>query len=372
MIAAACLWLALAIEQPDEAARITDVDQGLPARVEAALERSPELLKMHRGYLDYLKAHPDVAAAEKNWNDQIRFSEFGALTRSFDEALNSDPEAEALYNRHFDHLREDASLRDAIEKLNRNELAALKHKTPPRSEKPGAARAEPPSMADALDFLNAHPDVALPFLQNPGAAMTPTPEALNPYLNSFAAHPEWLKGMRDAFKSLNEQPEAQARVLPWYGALNQSHPAVRAAYTALRQQFARQPSQFQAWSQRELALASDAQARNWIRYWHRKVRRIPDLAGGYERYLHTILEKLPQQEATEARLRKPPDATPEWPPKEAPPRLPDYHPPTKTASPKNHAPGEIAIPEIHHPVHPTVPHPQRPTPPTPPTPRERP
>lgn len=355
MITPLLVCLVLSIEAPDVLPRIKPGDTELVKRVEAALQPDKELLPNHRGYLSFLKKNPAIARAEDAWLDLTLLLQFESLARDFDEALQRDAEAETLFDRYYDQSARDEALRNSVERLQRAEFGKAKK----------ATYAEQPFSA-ALDYLRANPDLAMRFLQGP-EQVKPAPRALYPYLDHFKEHPELLKELLDAFQGITGNPLAQTRLFPWWQAIANFNLRSGGAYSRLTSHFLAQPQRFWVWHQHNLALAADAHARTWIRYWHRKVRRIPSLETDYNRYLD-LLRKYPELgDRAEQRWTKEIGPAPEWPPKENPPLLAKWTKEVTTSPgtagmPKYKMPEKPKRPEVKRPAMPTMPTmPTRPT-----------
>jgi hypothetical protein len=128
MITWACLCLALAIETPGEMPRETPSD--LIATVETALEKDLSSLGHHRGYIEFLASNPAMARAEEAWQELSLQPEFAAADRAFDEALNRDPAAQALFDQFYDHFEAHPELlpelAETFEQITGNPLAQLR------------------------------------------------------------------------------------------------------------------------------------------------------------------------------------------------------------------------------------------------------
>lgn len=323
MILAACACFLFSIDTPEEMSGWKHADTKLAHRVEQALKKDPELLREHRGYLVYLQANPSMARAEEAWLDLTLFTEVNRLNTEFDEALQKDVEAQALFDQFYDQLGRDPSLRTAMESLQRMEF----------SEAKPAKHAKQP-FSEALDTLKANPDMAMRFLRNPDQ-VKPTPKALASYLDHFKDYPELLTELLDAFNGLTSNPLAQTRVFPWWQSLSAFDTRSGGAYSRLMGYFLHEPRHFWVWHQRHIEWAKDAQARTWIRYWHRAIHRNPALHDEYYRYLR-LLRQYPEAGTNTERLWAPQyGPAPSWPPKENPPLLLRYQRPQDSNTPKS-------------------------------------
>ncbi len=349
------LLTACAVDPPDPG----PVPHSLAARVERALAEQPELLAHHRGYLSYADAHPEFAALEANWRQAALLSEMAPLVREFDEALAANPETERVFDQFYDTLARDESLRVAVEQLQRMEF-----------EDTDWTRRFAPS----LDYLRAHPDVARRLLERPQGDMA-LPEALRSFPPELRTRPGLLDTLRGAYGVFERNPAFLTRALPWWQARYGVSDDVAGAGAALGAAFLERPHRFWIWHRRNLALAEDVQARDWIRYWFRRVRRETGLAGEYPLYLHYLRQRPEQKKNAEMKWRRELESPPEWPPAEAPPPLqgraraekgkapkkPDYALPARPQVPRPKMPARPARPE--GPSMPTAPvKPQTPAP----------
>lgn len=318
MMLALCLLAALSIESPDEfQAGSRTAAPAVLEPFQETLEKDPDLLRHHRGYLQYLRLQPKLNAAEEAWLELRLQTDFDYADRTFDEALNADIAAQALFDQFYDQLARDMPLQGAVDALQRLQLSEKPRRTLDLPQAP-----TPPSFSDAIEFLRAHPDASMRFLQNP-ERFNPLPDALGPLLKHFDVNPGVLKELQDAFQTISGNPLAQVRIMPWWQNLAAFNTKYNGAYRLLTTEFEKHPNHFWAWHQRQLLLANDAQARDWIRYWHRRIRRTPALAKDTA-YLRS-LQLLRRQPETAARLEQdwakrfgPPAP---WPPKESPPTL---------------------------------------------------
>lgn len=266
------------------------------------LTANEELRTHHRGYRHYLLANPKIAAAELAWLDVTQVSSIRTVATAFDEALNDDPAAQRLFDQFYDQLARDLPLRNAVETLQRTEF--------------GQGRLGP-LFSDAMTYFRANPDDALRFLQNP-QLLEVLPQTLAPMLKKIGGRPEVLDELQGALEDVTDLPMAHTRVFPWWTTLGPFDEKHKGAYSNLAAHFAKYPHRFWPWHQRNVALAGDAQARDWIRYWHRKVRRTAGFGDDYMTFVHGRLD----EEAKYPVSGETPKALADWPPKAAPPVLP--------------------------------------------------
>lgn len=167
----------------------------------------------------------------------------------------------------------------------------------------------------------------------------------------------------------DEQPRAAARETPDAPkALIFTDSADSAAWRALAEHFDAYPHRFQLWQERHLAWTTDAHARAWRNYWHRRIWRAPDLGLAYLAYLQRMRQHPEEAQAAEQHWLAQFGPPPEWPPKTAPPRLPSMT--SDTVFPPDReqnmpARPQTPRPEINHPGKPAMPQmprkPERPT-----------
>lgn len=307
---------------------------------EILLGDDAELIALHQGYVSWMAAHPDVAAREDPWLGLMTLHGFREVAVPFDEALVESPEATRAQDAFYTHLADDPAARDQVERLARVVMQT------PNALIAGQA---------ALTWLQANPETARRFLQNP-ALVTPMPEILAPLKNADRAFPEWWTLFETAFRAVEEAPVSYERVFPWWQQAARLDDDHAAAYTNLALNFARFPDRFWVWHRRELALAEDAQARNWIRYWHRKLRRSDVDLPAYYAALRTLTPVV--------------DDAVEWPPKTDPPALAAYTEKAaegKKGYPKRPERPIVERPEMRQPKRPGVKYPARPDAPKRPT-----
>jgi len=136
-----------------------------------------------------------------------------------------------------------------------------------------------------------------------------------------------------------------------------------AAWRALEEHFRAYPHRALIWRDRHLALAADAQAREWIRYWQRRIWRAPDLGIAYLAYLQRMRRRPEEAHAAERRWTAQFGPAPDWPPKTAPPTLSPLS--EDAAFPSDRERLMPARPRVDRPARPTMPRmpdkPERPT-----------
>ncbi len=321
-------------------------------RVEKTLTADPGLAELHQGYLRYLDTHPALKEAEETWSELQLQSRFTFCDARMDEAFHNDPRAQALFYAAYDHLARNATLRTSAEMLQRTAFSQG-----PMQE----------AFQTALDYFRAHPDIALRFLDNP-LKVAPLPEILNPMREYFDKYPALRTELTNTLQRLTDVPAAHAHLFPWWRYLLTLDQKSNGAYSQMRDYFITHPHHFWIWHQRYLALANDAQARTWIQYWWRRIRRTPVLQQEYPRYLQYLRQQKTQSSALAPKKQE--KTTSDWPPKIAPPLLTSYtFPASATLTPLEKAPQK---PSLRHPwkpqiSKPTITPPQRPAMPQKPT-----
>ena len=124
----------------------TPVSDAYFTRTETALAADKDFLALHRGFVAYLQAHPDVAQAERAWWDALIEPTMGAAATQFDEALLGDPTAADALDAAYDLLAREPALREQVDALQRIEFT-----------QPGKREL----VSDGLRALRANPDLAL-------------------------------------------------------------------------------------------------------------------------------------------------------------------------------------------------------------------
>ncbi|HEO69675.1 MAG TPA: hypothetical protein ENN80_00310, partial [Candidatus Hydrogenedentes bacterium] len=259
--------------------------------VEAVLETDRALNAHHHGYLDYLARHPDLAVAEEAYIQCRALVQFSYVVDAFDDLLAADFDAQQCFDRYYDALAADQWLRFDVDAVYRLE-----------SEQRGARAVVTP----ALEFLRASPYRAIEFLRHvPRFAQGP--RELAAFYDMLKKNPQLQRDLCDRFIALNRRPEAVTRVYPWWKAVVEEGPLSN-AHGPMHTYFMDHPHHFWVWHRRQIALAADAHARAWIRYWRRLARRTPGLGRSYDRWLQRLCEN--------GAFSAPPDDVekPSWPP----------------------------------------------------------
>jgi hypothetical protein len=330
-----------------------------------ALQSDKELANQHRGYLTFLDEHPEIASAEAPYSDLTTLSRFREAVSGFDEVLQRQLAQQKAFDKYYEALAADRDLRQAVEDLQRLELTQRE-----------LAR----DYGAAMTYLRAHGDLAIRFLENP-ARIVPTPEALYPLVSFLKKRPEVRQELLARFRKLSEFPAAHAAVFPWWETLATPAPNLSGgvegegnipasrAYERLMRYFANHPHQYWIWHNRSVSLAKAPHARDWIRYWHDRVRRHKDLSRTYLEYLKLTRSRPELRKAAFEAWEKELGAAPPWPPEGTPPQLaapvrekrPIPEKPTKADLKPN------AVPRPSQPPKPSTSLPRMPTPPARPT-----
>jgi hypothetical protein len=176
----------------------------------------------------------------------------------------------------------------------------------------------------SMDYLRAHPDDATVFLRNP-AELAPVPEPLFRVLPLLKQHPDLRDTLRETFGAMADEAAAHAHVFPWWATVGAPNSEVAESYRQLESHFAVHKDDFWVWHKYNVAAARDLHVRDWLRYWHSRVRRNPELAGNYPQYIRGVRES--------AALRKVPvnRSVEPWPPDMPPPELLPIPPATEPA-----------------------------------------
>lgn len=279
-------------------------DAAFFARAEAAITRDEDFLRLHRGYLAYLEAHPALRDAERAWWDAVIEPTVGAAFSRFDEAVMGDATAEAALDAAYDLIARDQKVRSAVESLQRIEFTQ---------------RGAESMLADALRALRADPDLARRLIAQ-GGAVGGLAQPMRQFADYLGGQPDLVDELGGIFGALGEAPLAGSRLVPWWQQLNTTG-AAATAYIELARVFAVAPRRFWAWHARELAWAEDAQARDWARYLYRRARRVDGLGEGYVHYLRALFAVEGRAAQAEAAYEKERGAFTAFPPKIAPPTL---------------------------------------------------
>lgn len=335
-----CLLLAAGEPAPD-------FHDPTPPALRELLAAQPALLPHHQGYLKELARLPDLAESESAWWQASSRPALRGLAAQFEELVGGDAQREARFDAYFDKLLDSPDLRDAVENLLRTELEQTR---------------EQPALARAVQFLRAHPDLAMRFLENPNQ-VRPLPEPLEGAYDDFVDRPEWRAALQGALGKVLERPAAHLAVLPWWEQLETLASPLEGGEATFTTALYDQPQALWLWHLRNINLARDREARPWIRYWNRLIHRDPALAQAYGPFITNLLrdpESL-RQHLADLQTRQARDAEP-WPPQVKPPLLP----PLDMARSVSEMQGTIARPDVDIPERPSRPRMEAPTPPTPP------
>ena len=328
----------LGIESPGELPKDPAVKTPVYSALERSLEAKPELLAWHRGYYHYLQQHPHLVPLEKQWLGISQFPTYRSAYEPFDEALHADLTAQRYFDRFYDELARNGSVQATVERLKETEF---QQRARPEETLPGlqALRSDP---AKALEYLDAN-------------SVAESPDAVRMLLRSFKDTPALQQQFKDVFQELSGSPAVREQLLPWWQYTEGFDRRFQGANQRLMGYFQDRPHHFWPWHERNLALTADVQARDWMRYWTRRVRRERELNQAYPGYLYYMLKNPDQAVQQEAEWTKQFGAPQAWPPKTAPPLLQAW---TPAQIADRMTPFEKAKrrPEIQHPQRP-----QRPT-----------
>ncbi len=335
---------------PEQAVPVTSVPKQEPSElindpshvnVVLGLRGNAELATGHAGYWSALQARPEWLELEAVYWELLRTSDLGPLLVQADEWLLANDEKQALFDSAYETLAKSDDLRRAFEQFERGLLTM---------------RGDIRQWLGAGDYLQGNPAEALKYLSGITDQIT-LPEPLKPYALELYDEKNWSSLREPLQQMLNSATEA-APVLEWWKSVSESA-GDGEPLTRLSLHFLQRPNRFWAWHRRELALAQDPALRDWVRWWHRELRRRPIPYEGYLRYLGAV--RLGQET---------PPAAPKvaWPPLGPTPEL---KPLSKSRIPEPKIPGAqapgIARPEVSQPTAPERPgvtgptRPERPT-----------
>lgn len=282
-------------------------DAAVLRAVEDALRANPELLDHHCGYRALLDANPPMASAEDAFVSLAVITSFREREAAFDEALANEPSAEALLNRYAEALSRDTALLRAVDAVFRDVIAVV----------------ENAATAESIRYMLGHVDTAIEWLGSPSSNRQ-APDGLGPLAAALRLDPDRRRALSDHLFTLHENPLAHTHVFPWWQVAD-GDDAVGQRYALLLNDLLRHGTRFWTWHRREVALAMQPHARDWIRYWHRRLRRAPELADRYYRYRKTLLDNPMLDRGVCQCLHgdSAPDdvATRVWPPESKPPAL---------------------------------------------------
>jgi len=217
----------------ETAPTLTRSEAVLLDRVWNALQSDTGLANHHRGYLAYLEAHPEFAAAEDVYSDLTTLSGFRGVVWAFDEALQRAPGQQDRYDRFCAALVKHEGVRTAVEALQDLEYRER------ILRRDGSA---------GLRYLRARPDEAIRFLERP-RRLLPVPEPLRPLRSALDRDRDLRDELLARFRALDRHAAAHADVFPWWrtpgedGGLADSH-------RRMRDYFARRAHQWSAWRRR--------------------------------------------------------------------------------------------------------------------------
>jgi hypothetical protein len=283
-----------AVEASPAMADAPELNNPLYVNVVLRLHADPELRAGHEGYWAALKARPAWMEQEVLWWQLMQTPDLGPLLVRVDEALQTDPGSEALYDAFYARLAADETLRRAVEQFERAGQVR---------------RGDVRQWQAALDYLRMNPTSALSILDGleSGEAL---PAPLQPYARELLNLREW-QPLRDALRAMVEHAATAETLSPWWSQVATLDSRHEGLFSSLALHFARSPQRFWAVYRRELALAEDPALRDWVRWWHRRIRRADLRYNDYLAYLGALRdgrENAPKGDA-------------EWPPANEPPAL---------------------------------------------------
>jgi hypothetical protein len=303
---AVCILLTVAAAQPGQDA-LPMADNAPVRTVEDLFQRDTDLGRMHRGYLWFLDSGTELASAEEALNAQSGLMRFRMLSAAFDDALDRNREAQKQFDDYCRALADNKTLAARVDGLYRLQFSR-------------------PELRDGqvMGYLRAHPDDAMVFLKNP-AELAPVPEPLYRVLPMLKQHPDLRDALRETFGAIADEAAAHVHVFPWWATADAPGGEVAESYRQLESHFAVHQRDFWVWHKFNVAAARNVVIRDWLRYWHRRVRRNPELTANYPRYLAQVRES--------AALRKKPvnKSLEPWPPDAPPPELLPIPPATEPA-----------------------------------------
>lgn len=265
--------------------------------VEAALARSPALVRHHRGYMAYLAAHPELSHVEADYARYLdAHRHYATDARAVEAALQQDPEARRAFDAFYDQLAADGNLLHALEAFYRAEKRLLDGLTD------NAGMATNPMQW--LSLLGAETDAAA------------LPEAM---ISRIAQAPAAMDALGNNLQTLINNDS----IATWWARLNAFDAASQGAYGRLAAHFLEDPEAFTVWHARQLRLTEHPDARPWFRWWQVRIGEEENgvLAAAYDQYLTTLLEDTERANTAEQRWRDAYGPPLPWPPRQNPPGL---------------------------------------------------
>ncbi len=309
LVCALVIYGLLGIESPGEIPRpAPETNAPRPVMpVEKFLAAHPELNRLNEGYRGLVAGNPTIGVPESDWTGLLASERFRPAAHAFDEGLLNDPEAQGRFDSFYGALSGNPALRQSLEQLQHTEFGQ---------------RSAGVDFSSSIEFLRSSPEAALPFLEKnlQGGGL---PKALQPLMDIAKQNPQLLGDLKNSVTQILQNPSFSTDVQPWLSKLGEFDQRSGGAYRQLATQFMACPPDFEVWHKRNLALAQDPHARDWIRYWHGVVRRTPELGAHYYRYLHSMDKKdVPAAQSVAQKVLAIQNGA--WPPPEAPPPLQGY------------------------------------------------
>ena len=300
--------------------------------VEQAFRARPELLEIHRGYVGYMDARPDLERAEVALNALRSQDAFRRAVVPFEEWLLREPEALPRYLAYLKNLDRHPPLQDAL-----TTIAGFR--------KDNAFRGTAPYPGIGLEFDAGR---AARFLRNP-RDLTDIPPELVPYVARLQGDGTLRGRLLTALETVETAAAESPALASWWRFVAAPGRPVVEPVDRFNRYLAEHPHDGDLWRARAAPLTDDPNAFAWIAYWHGRARRDPLLAPTYYPYLAWLYDQTDdvQRQIGQAWQAQYGNA-PEWPPASPPPPL---------APQDANAPVEWTVPEPERPhlVFPKVP-----------------
>ncbi|MFP4501029.1 MAG: hypothetical protein ACLFTT_08520 [Candidatus Hydrogenedentota bacterium] len=290
------------------------------ADVADALAETPSLVRHHRGYVGYLREHPDLGAVETQYWALMQNTGFREVAGQFHEALMRDAEMRRLFDVFYDRLAEDGNLVRAWTAFWEAQTAVW-----------GDSAQNQPGLAQ----IQADPMGLLSLLEGGGEDdADENNDALAPLLRTLRQRPELAAMLRGSYRDLLGMPGAAESVAPWWQQVAAFDARSGGAYGRMAAHFLAHGRHFQRWHRRNLRLAEKPQARDWIRWWQARLNLADVSLADYGAYLVRLMREEGAAAAAEARWRARFGAAPPWPPASGTPPWPGVQRPDPDDKPQ--------------------------------------